>query len=84
MHFKRPKIRIPSIIKQDAITLYTISEVYLVVGSDNTEFAGQTLAVCTDKEKAEKAIEISYGPDNATIVKVPLNSLCVNDKIVSV
>ena len=61
-------------------------KVYVVEGQYGTDFEGMIFAICTTKEKAEKAMEMSVGYEEGElmITEVIADTIKVNDEIIPV
>lgn len=59
-------------------------KVYVVEGQYNTDFEGMIFAICTTKEKAEKAMNMSVGYEEGElmITEVIADTIKINNEII--
>lgn len=59
-------------------------KVYVIEGQYGTDFEGMTFAICTTKEKAEKAMSMSVGYEEGElmITEIIADTIKINDEII--
>ena len=55
---------------------------YIVEGQYNTDLEGMTFAVCTTKDKAEKALKMTCDGEDVQITEIIADSIKINDEII--
>lgn len=60
----------------------TAMKLYIVEGEYDTDLEGMVFAVCTSKEKADKAMSQLFDGEDLHIAEVIANTIITNGKIV--
>ena len=55
---------------------------YIVEGQYNTDLEGMTFAVCTTKDKAEKALKMTFDGEDVQITEIIADSIKINAEII--
>ena len=59
-------------------------KLYIIEGQYDTDLEGMIFAVCTTKEKAEKALKMTCDGEDVQITEVIADSIKLNDEIIMV
>lgn len=57
---------------------------YIVEGDYNSDLEGMIFAVCTTKEKAEKALKLTCDGEDVHITEMPADAIKIDDEIINV
>lgn len=57
---------------------------YVVEGQQDTDLEGMIFAVCTTKQKANKALKMSFNGEDVKITEVIADTVKIDDEIIEV
>ncbi len=57
-------------------------KLYIVEGMYNTDLEGMIFAVCTTKEKAEKALKMTFDGEDVQITEMIANSIVLDNEVI--
>ena len=57
-------------------------KLYVVEGMYDTDLEGMVFAVCTSKEKAEKALKMTFDGEDVEIVEMIADSIILDDEVI--
>lgn len=59
-------------------------KLYIVEGMYDTDLEGMIFAVCTTKEKAEKALKMTLDGEDVQITEMEADAIKINDEVIYV
>ena len=59
-------------------------KLYVVEGMYDTDLEGMIFAVCTTKEKAEKALKMTCDGEDVQITEMEADAIKINDEVIHV
>jgi len=59
-------------------------KLYVVQGQYDTDLEGMVFAVCTTKEKADKALKMTCDGEDVEIVEMIADSIILDDEVIEV
>lgn len=59
-------------------------KLYVIEGDYGTDLEGMTFAVCTTKEKAEKALKMTCDGEDVRITEVIADSVIINNEVITI
>ena len=57
-------------------------KLYVVEGMYNTDLEGMIFAVCTTKEKADKALKMTFDGEDVQITEMIADAIKLNDEVI--
>ena len=59
-------------------------KLYVVEGMYDTDLEGMIFAVCTTKEKAEKALKMTFDGEDVQITEMIADAIILDDEVINV
>ena len=59
-------------------------KLYVIEGIPNTDLEGMCFAICTTKEKADKALKMTCDGEDVQITEVIADTIIIDDEIIEI